>query len=104
MLWLGSFHRALEMLRILDLLGFVGSHSLARANYPDSTIDSIRRLENALRTLATEGEVTLTLLRSLLLKVHPLVLLELRALLLHLDLVLVLESLDFLTFLLLYFI
>lgn len=74
-LGLGSFHRALEVLRILGFLGFVGSHSLARAYYPDSAIDSIGRLENTLCALATKGEVTLTLLRSLLLKVHPLVLL-----------------------------
>ena len=60
---------AFESLGILDFLGFVGGHCLARADNADSAINCIRRFENTLLALTSESKVSFALLAAFLLEV-----------------------------------
>ena len=72
---------------------------MTRAHDTNLTIDCVGRLEDALLAFL-KRKVALVLLRAFLLEVLPDILLDLGALLLHLNLVLILEGLHLFSFLL----
>ena len=87
-------------LRILGLLSRICRHCLARSDHTNFALNIIGRLENTLMLALTECKEAFALLRALLLEVQPLVLFYLRPMLLHLNLVRVLEVLYLFAFLL----
>ena len=87
-----------ESLRILSLLRLIWGHCLTWAHDTNLTIDCVGRLKYALLAFL-KGKVALVLLRAFLLEVLPDILLDLGALLLHLNLVLIFEGLQLFSFL-----
>ena len=88
-----------ESLGILGLLSLIRGHCLTWAHDTNLTIDCVGRFEDALLAFL-KRKVALVLLRAFLLEVLPDILLDLGALLLHLNLVLILEGLHLFSFLL----